>query len=118
VGEVVGAVSDGRAAVSESRRLKPDVAVLDLAMPWGGGIETAKIIRQDLPDIKVIICTVHANKEQVAQAFAAGAVGFVRKQSAYEDLAPAIRAALAGERFVSPSVCRNGPSAQEAKAEN
>lgn len=115
-GEVVGAVSDGRAAVSESCRLKPDVVVLDLAMRGVGGIDAAQLLRRDLPEAKVIICTVHMGKDQVAAACAAGARGFARKQSAYEDLIPAIRAVVAGERFVSPSVRRDGSSAQEAKA--
>lgn len=104
VGEVVGAVSDGRAAVNESRRLRPDVVVLDLAMPGVGGIEAAQLLRRDLPETKVIICTVHTDKDNIKQAFAAGAVGFVRKQSAFEDLAPAIRAVLDGQRFISPSL--------------
>jgi len=113
VGEVVGAVSDGRAAVNESRRLRPDVVVLDLAMPGVGGIEAAQVLRRDLPGTKVIICTVHTGKDHVARALAAGAQGFVRKQSAYEDLEPAIRAVLDGERFISPSLCHNGVRTQE-----
>jgi len=113
VGEVVGAVSDGRATVNESRRLRPDVVVLDLAMPGVGGIEAAKLLCQDLPETKVIICTVHTSKEQIKQAFAAGVVGFVQKQSAYEDLALAICAALSGERFISPLLRENGHRTHE-----
>ena len=116
VGEVVGAVSDGRKAVSESRRLNPDVVVLDLTMPGAGGIEAAQILSQEMPDIKVIICTVHTGKAQITNAFAVGVVGFVRKQSAYEDLASAIRAVLAGERFVSPGLRGDGSFIQEPKA--
>jgi len=108
VGEVVGAVSDGRAAVNESRRLRPDVVVLDLAMSGVGGIEAARLLCRDVPGTKVIICTVHTGKDHVASAFAVGAHGFVRKQSAYEDLEQAIRAVLDGERFVSPSLCPDG----------
>lgn len=108
VGEVVGAVSDGRAAVNESLRLRPDVVVLDLAMPGIGGIEAARLLRRDLPGTKVIICTVHTGKDLVEKALAAGAHGFVRKQSAYEDLEPAIRAVLDGGRVISPSLCHNG----------
>ncbi len=113
VGEVVGAVSDGRAAVNESRRLRPDVVVLDLAMPSIGGIEAAQILRRDLPQIKVIICTVYTDKNHVASAFAAGAHGFIRKQSAYEDLALAISTVLDGERFISPSLRHNGLPSHE-----
>lgn len=103
-GEVVGAVTDGRAAVDASRRLRPDVVVLDLVMPRVGGLDAARAIRKELPDCRVVVCTVHASQNTKEEAFAAGAVGFVRKQSAHTDLVPAIHAALAGETFVSPSL--------------
>lgn len=105
VGEVVAAISEGRAAVTEVRGLRPDVVVLDFTMPGVGGIDAIKRIQRDLPEIRVIICTVHMGKEWVKEVFAAGAIGFVRKQTACEDLVAAIHAALAGKRFVSPSAC-------------
>lgn len=104
VGEVVGAVSDGRTAVTESLRLRPDVVVLDLVMPGVEGLEAARLLRRDLPGCKAIICSMYAHSELIAETFSAGAVGLVRKQSAHADLAPAIRAALNGETFVSPSL--------------
>ena len=107
VGQVVGAVSDGRVAVEESLRLHPDVVVLDIMMPEVDGIRTARKLRQGLPECRIIMCSMYTNSELIAEAFSAGAVGFVRKQSAYSDLAPAIRAALAGETFVSPSLLHN-----------
>lgn len=113
-GEVVGAVTDGRAAVDASLRLRPDVVVLDLVMPRVGGLDAARAIRKELPDCRVVMCTIHANGNTVEEAFAVGAVGFVRKQSAHADLVPAIQAALAGETFVSPSLERNaGPPQTE-----
>jgi DNA-binding NarL/FixJ family response regulator len=104
VGEVVGQVTDGQAAVDSSLRLHPDVVVLDLVMPRVGGFEATRFLRRDLPECKVIICSMHTHAELIAEAFSSGAVGFVRKQSAYSDLVPAIQAALAGETFVSPSL--------------
>ncbi len=104
VGEVVGAVADGRAAVDSSLRLHPDVVVLDIMMPRVGGLEATRFLRRDLPEGKVVICSMHTHSELIKEAFAAGAVGFVRKQSAHSDLVLAIRAALAGETFVSPSL--------------
>ena len=103
-GEVVGAVTDGRAAVDASLRLRPDVVVLDLVMPRLGGLDAARAIRKELPDCRIVVCTIHANGNVKEEAFAAGAVGFVRKQSAHADLVPAIRAAVAGKTFVSPSL--------------
>jgi DNA-binding NarL/FixJ family response regulator len=104
VGEVVGAVSDGRTAVEESLRLHPDVVVLDLVMPGVEGLEAARLLRRDMPECKAIICSMFAHSELIAEVFASGAVGLVRKQAAHADLAPAIRAALNGETFVSPSL--------------
>ncbi|MGE0643181.1 MAG: response regulator transcription factor [Nitrospira sp.] len=103
-GEVVGAVTDGRAAVETAHRLRPDVVVLDLMMPRVGGLDAARAIRKDLPDCRVVLCTMYANATIRYEAFAAGVVGFVRKQLAHSDLVPAIRAAVAGETFVSPSL--------------
>lgn len=112
-GEVVGAVTDGRAAVDVSYRLRPDVVVLDLIMPRVGGLDAARAIRRDLPDCRVILCTIHVNASTIEEAFAAGAVGFVRKQSAHSDLVPAIRAAWAGETFVSSLSEHHYPPRQE-----
>lgn len=103
-GEVVGTAQDGRAAVTEARRLCPDVIVLDLSMPDMTGIEAAAQLRRDLPESKVIICTVYTNPRVVEEAFAAGAAGFVLKQAAAADLAAAIRAVVSGERFLSPGL--------------
>lgn len=113
VGEVVGAVPDGRAAVDSSLRFHPDVVVLDIMMPEVGGLEATRFLRRDLPECKVIICSMYTHSDLVAEAFAAGAVGFVRKQSAHSDLVPAIRAALAGEKFVSPSLEHNTAQPQQ-----
>ncbi|MDH4252592.1 MAG: response regulator transcription factor [Nitrospira sp.] len=113
VGEVIGAASDGQAAVNESLRLHPDVVVLDLVMPGVGGLEAARRLRRDLPECKVVICSMYTQPEVIADAFAAGAVGFVRKQSAHVDLAPAIRAAVAGETFISPSLVDGVTSRQK-----
>ena len=108
VGEVVGTMPDGRTVVAEALRLHPDVIVLDLAMPEVSGLDAARILRRDVPESKVIICTVHANTRMIEEAWAAGAVGVVRKQSAHADLTEAIRAVLAGGRFVSHALRDSG----------
>ena len=100
-GEVVGAVQDGRTVMAEALRLHPDVIVLDVTMPGMSGLDAARLLRQDMPESRIIICTVHTDQKIIDDAFAVGAVGFVRKQSAHIDLVPAIRAAFAGHRFVS-----------------
>jgi DNA-binding NarL/FixJ family response regulator len=104
VGEVVGAMQDGRAVLAEVRRLQPDVIVVDLAMPDISGLEVARLLRRDMPDSKVIICTVETGPRVIEEAFQSGVMGFVRKQSAHADLGAAIYATLAGERFLSPAL--------------
>ena len=103
-GEVVGAVQDGRAVITEARRLQPDVIVLDLAMPEVSGLDVTRVLRREVPKSKVIICTVHTNARLIEHAFAAGAAGFVQKQSAHVDLVAAIRAVLSGDTFISPAL--------------
>ena len=112
-GEVVGAASDGRTAVTEALRLRPDVAVLDIFMPGVNGLEAARLLRRDLPQCKVIMCSMYTSADLITKAFSIGAVGFVRKQSAHADLAPAIRAAMTGRTFVSPSLQNDLTSGQQ-----
>ena len=114
VGEVVGAVQDGRAALREARRLHPVVIVLDLTMPEVNGLDVARMLRRDVPESKVILCTVQTDPRVIEEAFQLGAVGFVQKQSAHADLAAAIRSVLAGDRFVSPAL-RDGKEKSHAE---
>ena len=100
---VVEAVLDGEALVTAVRTHRPEVLVVDIAMPRMNGIEAVRQILADRPHA-VVMLTTHADVSLRDQAFRAGALGYVLKARAATDLAPAIRAALAGERFVSDSV--------------
>ncbi len=104
VGEVVGTVQDGRTVIQEVLRLQPDIVILDLRMPGINGLVAARELRQVAPGSRIIVCTVQTHAKVIEEAFANGVSGYVRKQSAHEDLAPAIRAALAGEQFISPAI--------------
>lgn len=99
--EVVGTVSDGRAATEAARLLRPDVVVLDVKMPVMGGMEAARIIVEDATDARVVFLSSYRSPALVRDALATGALGYVVKASAVEDLSLAIRAALAGQVFVS-----------------
>lgn len=79
VGEVVGTMPEGRTVVAEALRLHPDVIVLDLAMPEVSGLDAARILRRDVPESKVIICTVHANPRMIEEEWAGG--GGVRAET-------------------------------------
>jgi DNA-binding NarL/FixJ family response regulator len=101
---IVGAVSDGKSLITEARRLSPDVMIVDLFMPGFSGIEAArKLKKRHIPGC-VIFLTVHEDASFIEAAQAAGAMGYVLKSSADRDLVPAIRQALQGHFFNSPSL--------------
>ena len=104
--EVVGEASDGRQAVELAETLKPDVAVLDIAMPNLSGIEAAKRISAALPNTPIVILSMHSDESYVLRALKAGAKGYLLKDSAEGDLIQAIRSVHAGKAFFSPEISR------------
>jgi DNA-binding NarL/FixJ family response regulator len=88
--EVVSHASDGREALEQARRLRPDVVILDLRMSGQGGMEALDAFREQLPDVRVMILTANANPDNLDAAIAAGAVGYLTKQSSVEDLCEAV----------------------------
>ena len=100
--EVVGEASDASEAVDQARLLRPDVVVMDLAMPGGGGLAATSAIRVDLPATQVVILTSAIEDHVVAEALKAGATGFILKEAGGQDLVAAIRAAADGRVHVSP----------------
>jgi DNA-binding NarL/FixJ family response regulator len=105
--EVVGEAGDGRQAVSMVEDLRPDVVVMDIAMPLLNGIEATRQILDLVPTTRVLVLSAHSDEEYVERAMELGAAGYVLKQSSLEDLATAIRTARAGKRYVSPSITRH-----------
>jgi two-component system response regulator NreC len=101
---IVGEAGDGEEAVAMTKKLEPDVVVIDLSMPKLSGIEATKIIRKNSPSVKVLVLTMHDNEEYVYQILKSGAGGYMLKNSGKDDLAAAIRAVAHGERFFSPRV--------------
>jgi len=87
-----------------TKKLEPDVVVIDLSMPKLSGVEATKIIRKNYPASKVLVLTMHDNEEYVYQILKSGAGGYMLKNSGRDDLAVAIRAVANGERFFSPRV--------------
>ena len=102
--EVVTTARDGRAALEEAARLGPDVLILDISMPVLDGLETARQLRAAGSRAKIVFLTVHGDPDYVRAGLAAGASGYVVKSRLASDLVPALRAALAGRSFVSPSI--------------
>ncbi len=101
---VIGEVADGRQAVREAKRIKPEVLIIDIAMPELNGIEAARQIMEACPSVKVIILSMHYSTEYIYQALLAGARGFVLKEAAGKELIQAIRAVYGGHRYLSKKV--------------
>lgn len=101
---VIGMASNGRDAVREVARLRPDVVLLDISMPEMNGVEAARQIRKRSPATRIVILSMHATSEHVFHALQAGAHGYLLKESAGSELVAAVRAVHAGRRYLSPKV--------------
>ncbi|MCE7985858.1 MAG: DNA-binding response regulator [Caldilinea sp. CFX5] len=101
---VVGEAANGREAVRQIVRLRPQIAILDLAMPELNGIETTRQLQDAAPDTQVIILSMYASSEHIYQALKAGARGYVLKEAAAEELVNAVVAVQAGQRFLNAKV--------------
>jgi DNA-binding NarL/FixJ family response regulator len=102
--EVVGTVDNGRDAITEVRRLDPDVLVIDISMPVLDGLQAALQLHRKACRTKVVFLTVHEDQDYVDAAFAAGASAYVAKAHVTSDLVPAISEALEGHRYISKSI--------------
>jgi DNA-binding NarL/FixJ family response regulator len=103
---VVGEAENGVEAVALARRLLPGVVVLDLDMPGGHGSEALRQLGETLPQVKVLILTVHAEEDRLLPLLEAGTRGYLTKTAASSDLVEAIRVVAAGEIYVRPRVAR------------
>ena len=103
---VVGEAADGRQAVEQAKAAKPDVVVLDIAMPNLSGTEAAQRITEALPNTAVVILSMHSDEGYVLRALKAGARGYLVKDSAEGDLIDAIKAVNEGKAFFSPEVSK------------
>lgn len=99
--DVIGHVTDGRTLIRDAARLSPDVIVSDISMPELDGITAAARILEWDPLARIIFVSVHADPVLVARGLATGALGYVLKLAAGDDLVPAVHAALRGERHVT-----------------
>jgi DNA-binding NarL/FixJ family response regulator len=99
--DVIAWVEDGRALVDATERLSPDVIVADIAMPGVDGIAATTLICRHDPDARIVLVTVHSESMLVEAGLAAGALGYVLKDTAGDELVPAVHAALAGRQYVS-----------------
>jgi DNA-binding NarL/FixJ family response regulator len=104
--EVVGQAYNGRIAVDKALELKPDVVIMDIAMPQMNGIEAAKRIRKKLPKTKIIILSMYSHEHYIHELFEAGVSGYLLKDSSGGDIINAIQAAMKDETYLSPSISK------------
>lgn len=101
---VVACVADGREALRKVVDLRPDVVLMDIAMPELNGIEATRLIGQRAPETQVVILSMHSNQEYVLRALQAGARGYLLKKNAADEVLMAIRAVHSGRRFLSRQI--------------
>ena len=100
--DVVGAVADGRALLAAAQELRPDIVVLDIAMPLLNGLDAARQLKGLLPEVRLIFLTVSEDPELAAEAFRVGASGYLLKNSAASELFQAIQEVSQGRSYVTP----------------
>jgi DNA-binding NarL/FixJ family response regulator len=103
---VVGEATDGRMALEKAMALKPDIVIMDIAMPLMNGIEAAKRIRKDLPKTKILILSMYSHEHYIHELLETGISGYLLKDSSGRDIISAIKAAMKGETFLSPSISK------------
>jgi DNA-binding NarL/FixJ family response regulator len=104
--EVVGEAETGRQALQLTRKLNPDVVVMDIAMPLLNGLAATRQLRKDFPETKVLILSAHSDDAYIEEVSALGAAGFLLKQTSSHVLAKAIREVQKGNSFFSPPISR------------
>ena len=113
---VVGEAENGEQAMELAERERPDIMLIDISMPGMNGLELAAWATKNLPDTRVIVLSMHAEDEYVLEALNAGAAAYLLKRSAPEELALAVRAVAAGDRYLGTAVSRQVVEAYMARA--
>ncbi len=102
--DIVGEARDGDEAIRLAEELEPDVILMDVTMPEVDGIEATRQIKIDMPDVKIVMLTMHADQEVLAAAIRAGASGYLVKDCSTDEIANAVRMAFSGETALSPQL--------------
>ena len=105
--DVVGTVADGRALLSEAETLRPDIIVMEILLPLLNGLDALRPLVRKVPESKIVLLTAQESSWHVAEAFKAGASGYVLKRSQPSELTQAIHVVLMGQWYLSPLIAKN-----------
>jgi len=105
--EIIGEAEDGLEAIRLIKKKKPDLVLLDLSMPRMNGLSVLREIKGAMPEVKILVLSIHESDQYVLQAFEARADGYAIKDSSREELRVAIRRVLEGKKYISPGVAGN-----------
>jgi len=101
---IVGQAQNGRQAIEEARRKKPDIIIMDVSMPEMNGIDATNLIIEEMPLCKIIVLSMHSDKRFITGALQAGASGFLLKECAFQELNQALDAVRGGQTYLSPKI--------------
>jgi len=104
--EIVGEAADGREAIARTRELSPNVVLMDIDMPHMSGLAVAEVLRKQMPEVKVLILSMHRQTEYVLRILQSGAHGYVLKDAPPEELIKAIETITTGDAYFSPDIAR------------
>lgn len=102
--KIVGEATNGRETLEKTLKLKPDVVVVDISMPELDGVEVTRQIRKSLPDVKVLVLTMHESDQMIRRALDAGANGYLLKSDLIDDLPEAVRTVSENKSFLTPKI--------------
>jgi len=102
--EIIGETDNGKDAIKLACTLRPKLVLMDLSLPGIHGLDAIAEIKQRIPDIKILVVTIHKTDEYIQQALRVGASGYLAKESSYTELLAAIRAVLVGKVYLSPDI--------------